>query len=100
MGEQPTGLPPVKQATGKTALDRNRLCPKCGKEGRTISNSSGLSVFCNHCKFSWPISTTPLDQKEIPVEPRGLRKKTTVEPDWDMAFDDNVGGLHGPPRRR
>lgn len=100
MGEKPMGLPPVAQATGKSALDRNRICPKCGGEGRTISNSSGLSLFCNPCKFYWPITTAPLDPKDIMTEPRGLRKKTVVEPDWDMAFDEEIGGQSGPPRRR
>jgi hypothetical protein len=100
MSDAPTGLPPVEQHTGQSALDRNRLCPKCGKEGRTVSNSSGLSVFCNPCKFSWPISTAPLDPKEVVTAPRGLRKKTLVEPDWDMAFDENIGGQSGPPKKR
>jgi len=100
MSKDPKGLPPVPRATGSTALERNRLCPKCKEEGRTISNSLGLSVFCNKCKFSWPITSAPLDPKDELTEPRGLTKRTIVEPDWDMAWDDNIGENSGPPTRR
>lgn len=100
MGDAPTGLPPVPEATRGNQIDRNRLCPKCGIEGRVISNSMGRSVFCNPCKFSWPISTAPLDGIVRPEPARGLSKQTHVEPDWDMAYDDDIGGQNGPPSRR
>ena len=97
---EPEGLPPIPKNFRTSALDRNRLCPKCEGEGRVISNGAGTSVFCNPCKFSWPISSTPFDNKQSLTTPRGLSKTTTEESDWDMAYDDTIGGQSGPPRRR
>lgn len=96
----PETLPPVAKSHGKTNLDGNRNCPRCGEEGRPISNELGLSVFCNACKFSWPISSAPLGGVQPMTPVRGIRKKTVVEPDWDIAFDNNFGEDHGPPRRK
>jgi hypothetical protein len=98
---KPEGLPSIPESRRRSALDRLRICPKCNKEGRVVSNSLGRSVTCNPCKFSWPISTLPMDQMTKPEDTlRGLSKQTVVEPDWDMAYDDEIGGKHGPPERR
>jgi hypothetical protein len=97
---EPGGLPPIKSSKTKSALDRSRICPKCEKEGRVISNSTGLSVFCNPCKWSWPISSAALDPV-LPMTPaRGLERKTLAEPNWDMAYEQDIGAEHGPPDKR
>jgi hypothetical protein len=96
----PDSLPPIAKSQLSSNLDGNRNCPKCGQEGRSISNQFGLSMFCNACKFHWPISSTPIGGLVVPTPGRGLRKQTLVQPDWDIAFDPNVGGEHGPPRRK
>lgn len=85
----PDSLPPIVagEHAAQKILDANRTCNKCGKEGRVISNNLGVNVFCNTCKRTWPISTTP-KKIDIPfTEGRGLRKMTYLEPDWDKVFD-------------
>lgn len=91
----PTGLPGVKPASRPiddesldNAVDRSRMCPKCGKPGRIVSNHLGVIGHCGPCKFHWPITNGPL-RPELPVSiPRGISKQTHVEPDWNFAFED------------
>lgn len=93
----PQNLPPVQERTSgrdagfDSALQKARLCPGCGKEGRVVSNRLGVNVYCGPCKRHWPVTNGPL-RPETPVSvPRGFRKQTLVEPNWDLAFDDIQG---------
>jgi ribosomal protein L37AE/L43A len=102
MAEAPKGLPGETAVDVQAAREKMITCPKCGQKGRTVTNSSGVNVFCNKCKIHWPISSAPL-AKEVPMStPRGLRKETLVEPDWSMA-DIEIGDVTneqvGPKRR-
>jgi len=102
--QKPTGLP--KPKTGPESLpeipttpleavskldanvDKARLCPKCGREGRVVSNRLGVNVHCGPCKIHWPITNSPLRPETPSAVPRGFSKHTLVEPDWNMAFDE------------
>jgi hypothetical protein len=94
----PMGLPePVPntdslhEASLQALLDKSRKCPKCGKEGRIVSNNNGVNGFCGPCQIHWPVTNSPL-RGEVPGSPqRGLHKETSVEPDWNIAFDRDVG---------
>jgi hypothetical protein len=94
----PMGLPEKKVTTDSIQetnlwnnIEANRKCPKCGKPGRVVSNNCGVNVFCGPCKIHWPIANSPL-RPEIPGSPqRGLHKECSVEPDWNIAFDRDVG---------
>lgn len=84
----PSGLPEPEKQKNENPLDKARFCPKCGKEGRIVSNYLGVNVYCNPCKNVWAISA-PLNPVTIsPANiPRGLSKITLVEPDYNMADD-------------
>jgi len=94
----PAGLPAPKVTTDsiqesnlQANIEAARKCPKCGKPGRVVSNNCGVNVFCGPCQIHWPIAKSPL-RPEIPGSvPRGLHKVTSVEPDWSVAFDKDVG---------
>lgn len=112
MGRKPTGLPglphkrvaatpprgrpvigappPVPVPVNNDPLAAARICPSCGKEGRVVSNHLGTNVFCGPCKRHWPIASGSKQEMIIPNLPRGLRKETRIEPDWDMAFDEDL----------
>ena len=89
-------LPPVQEVDNseESFLDANvaaaRLCPKCNKPGRVVSNHLGVNAHCGPCKMHWPITNTPLRPESPSVIPRGFSKKTMVEPDWNIAFDRDV----------
>jgi len=92
------GLPPVKPSTDsmqetnlQNNFERARNCPKCGKPGRIVSNNCGVNVHCGPCKIHWPISNSPLRPETPGAAPRGLHKETSMEPDWNLAFDKDVG---------
>ena len=94
----PTGLPEVRTKLESLAesnlqanIDRARLCPKCNKPGRVVSNYNGVNVFCGPCKIHWGISNAPLQPESPQSMPRGLHKETYVEPDWTIAFDRDIG---------
>ncbi len=90
----PQSLPAVEStnASPPSSLDENmknaRICPSCGREGRVVSNRLGVNVYCGPCKRHWPISNGPLRPESPACLPRGFRKQTHVEPNWDAAFDD------------
>jgi hypothetical protein len=88
---EPEGLPGRKRGEPKKSAARDaRICRQCGNPGRTVSNSSGVGVFCDQCKINWTISMVPM-RKDIPTDiygPRPLVKRTLVEPDYSLAFDD------------
>ena len=72
-------------------IEANRKCPKCHREGRIVSNNNGVNGFCGPCQIHWPITNSPL-RPEIPGSPqRGLHKETSIEPDWSIAFDRDIG---------
>jgi hypothetical protein len=88
---EPTGLPPVDGAAfgeQKTALEKSRVCPDCGKETRIFSNHTGVKATCNTCKKTWSISMMPMNPPVPHSPPRGLHKQTLVQPDWDKAYDE------------
>lgn len=99
----PKGLPKVEShraAHHENQIPNARLCKRCKTEGRgdvegrVVSNSLGVNVYCPHpdCKFQWPISSAALAPPMPEALPRGLRKETFVEPNWDLAFEDLGGG--------
>lgn len=89
--KKPVGAePPPVVEPNKDPLAEARICPSCGKEGRVVSNYLGTNVFCGPCKRHWPIASSAKNETVIPNLPRGLRKETRVEPDWDMAFDEDI----------
>lgn len=99
--KRPTGLPkadPTATPILKKTVDRTRHCKQCGQEGRVVSNSTGVNVYCGPCKIHWPISATPYSSG-IPITgPRGLRKETIVEPDWNIADEEDDHVTVGPKR--
>lgn len=89
------GLPPIHvEEENPVALDRlmseNKKCPKCGKAARVVSNRLGVNAHCGPCKTHWPLTNSPLKPESPSSIPRGFSKHTMVEPDWNMAFDDDV----------
>ena len=95
---RPIGLPESvatsdsrEEANLQALIDGSRKCPKCGKTGRIVSNNNGVNGFCGPCQIHWPITNSPL-RPEVPGAPmRGLHKETNVEPDWNIAFDRDIG---------
>ena len=89
------GLPPVVDKAGPTTkfddtVRRASFCPRCGGEGRIVSNRLGVNAHCGPCGIHWPITNSPL-QPDSPVTlPRELGKRTLVEPDWNLAYDTDV----------
>jgi hypothetical protein len=86
----PTSFPkpafvPAPQRENK--LYNVRMCQKCGREGRVVSNTNGIHIFCQ-CGFNWPISSSALNPPAPMVPARGLQKTTMVEPDWSRAEED------------
>jgi hypothetical protein len=93
--ERSEGLPPVvdkstPEADFDGAVDKARICPGCGREGRVVSNRLGVNVHCGPCKRHWPISNSPLQPDSPLTIPRELGKRTLVEPDWNLAYDTDV----------
>lgn len=94
---EPVGLPGAKTvADSRQESDLNlnmakaRTCPKCGKEGRIVSNYAGVNGHCGPCKIHWPVTNSAL-RPEVPSSlPRGLSKQTAVEPDWSVAFEGDT----------
>jgi len=100
--KKPTHLPrPGAQAAGspaQLAAKNVRICKSCGKEGRVVSNSVGVNVWCQ-CGNRWPISSSPVAPPMVEQLPRGLSKQTLVEPDWELAYretGDTPDGKIGP----
>jgi hypothetical protein len=94
--KKPTGLPVVnshRAAHQENQIPNVRFCKKCREEGRgevegrVVSNSLGVNVYCR-CGYQWPISSAALAPAMPDTMPRGLRKETWVEPDWNLAFED------------
>jgi hypothetical protein len=83
--ELETGGPPLVEGFKK--MQEATICQTCKEPARIVSNSGGVRAYCNKCKTQWPITAVPLTQGTLPVEPRGLRKSTLVEPDWSKAWE-------------
>jgi hypothetical protein len=93
-----TGLPSAKATTDspeelrlQSLMDGARKCPKCGRAGRIVSNYLGINGHCGPCQIHWPITNSPLKGETVGSTPRGLSKVTSVEPDWNMALDRDIG---------
>jgi hypothetical protein len=108
MSKMPRGLPEVDPSVcldRVSAFDRGRICTTCktGESVRIVSNASGVHAFCRKCKRHWPLSSTPLGPQLPPELGRGIHKQTLVEPNWDKAFDENLGdatnGQVGPRKK-
>jgi hypothetical protein len=91
VADRPSGLPPVKKPSStdpdRPGLDRSRFCSDCGNEGRVVSNSNGVNVYCGPCKKHWPVSSRPFGGGDAASVPRGLSKHTWIEPEWDKATE-------------
>jgi hypothetical protein len=87
--KEPKGLPPVKQ--GPATASRRTHCHKCGSALRIVSNYLGVNAHCAKCKEVFPVASTAKRVEPVLSLPRGLRKRTMVEPDWGKAFED-IGG--------
>lgn len=90
----PSGLPEIERdppAHERSAALKPtaHTCSKCGNDARIVSNQYGVNAHCGVCKTHWPISSMPMAEVAVPIGPRGLRKKTTVEPDWNKAYEDD-----------
>lgn len=105
MSKEPSGLPPVRGRSDKKPLFHRKevvTCPKCGQKGRVVSNSLGVNVHCVKCKTHWPISSTPMVPVVPPTPPRGITKTVLVEPNWDIALenDGDVANEQVGPKKR
>jgi len=102
------GFPLAKEDSGVDEIQAltksTRICKGCKQEARIVSNSDGVTAHCNTCKIYWPISNSSLSPEAPMTMGRGLHKQTYVEPDWNIAFDPNVGntpdGKIGPKGRK
>ena len=82
-------LPEPKKASETNSITNGRICNKCGKEGRIVSNYLGINVHCDTCKTCWPIGGA-IHNYDIAVSmPRGLAKRTLIEPDISIAFEND-----------
>lgn len=86
--DAPTGLPAVKEKKQEAAASRVTHCPKCNYKLRVVSNYLGVIAHCDPCKDFFPIASTPRRAEPVMNLPRGLHKRTLVEPDWEKAFED------------
>ena len=91
--EEPEDLPEDKPPTQAQAADVlippvTRICPQCKQEAsRIVSDMSGRVAYCGPCQINWPIGP-PLATIAPPTMGRGLSKQTTMQPDWDLAFQN------------
>lgn len=78
------GLKPIE------AVEAARTCEKCGsKNVRIFSNYNGRQAKCTECKHWWSIAMVPaaaIVRGDLNV--RGLSKRTVIEPDWNLAYED------------
>lgn len=86
--DEPKGLPPLKEKVPQSAASRVTHCPKCEKELRVVSNYQGVRAHCDSCKDQFPVSSSPRRVEPAMNLPRGLHKRTLVEPDWGKAFEE------------
>jgi hypothetical protein len=63
-------------------------CPKCGNSLRVVSNYLGVHAHCDNCKDFFPVASTARRVEPTLNLPRGLRRRTLVEPDWGKAFEE------------
>jgi hypothetical protein len=81
-------LPEAKPVSAKkSALEVARFCPTCKQEARIVSNYAGVRAFCGPCKTDWPVSGPVAASFPINA-PRGFSKRTLMEPDTSLAFED------------
>ena len=84
----PKGLPPLKVQQDTSAIKRVDDCQKCGNKLRVVSNYLGVHAHCDNCKDSFPVASTARRVEPALNLPRGLHKRTLVEPDWGKAFEE------------
>ena len=85
---EPKGLPPPKEVVDHSAAKRVTHCPKCDRELRIVSNYLGVRAHCDSCRDFFPISSSARRVEPALNLPRGLHKRTLVEPDWGKAFEE------------
>ena len=88
--DDPEDLPPATaKSKDVSALDASRICEKCkGTSIRIVSNYEGRRAWCNECGHNWGISLATSQLIPDGLMGRGLNKRTIVEPDWNLAFED------------
>lgn len=81
-------LPEEKTVTNK----RQELkCDKCGStEIRIGHNQFGIRAYCTSCKHQWGIAATTGSPRVPTYAGRGMSKETLVEPEWGLAYEDDV----------
>ena len=86
----PDDLPEIEQVIkSKGPVDTARVCEKCQSTNIRINNTSvERRAFCGGCGHSWAISMATATMLPDGLFERGLHKRTLVEPDWDLAFED------------
>jgi len=99
-GEEPTDLPEAKVVVfAKTPLEAASTCEKCGGPTRIVSNYEGRRAWCNKCGHNWGISLAAVSLVPGGLETRGLSKRTLVEPDWNLAYED-LDEIDGEDRKK
>jgi hypothetical protein len=88
--DDPEDLPKVKAKKKVSGpVDAARTCEKCkGTSTRIVSNYEGRRAWCNGCGHNWGISMALATVIPDGLEGRGISKRTLVEPDWNLAFED------------
>jgi hypothetical protein len=91
----PEDLPEVKDAPkAKSVLQASRVCEKCGGISiRINSTQEERRAWCNGCGHNWAISMATSAFVPDGMLERGLHKRTLVEPDWSLAFEDLDGAV-------
>lgn len=86
----PEDLPEVtaKRAPAD-AVKASRICEKCSSTSvRINSTHEGRRAWCNQCGHNWGISMATSMHVRDGILSRGITKRTLVEPDWNLAFED------------
>lgn len=87
--EAPDDLPSAPQKEKQaTARDASRTCEKCGSTEVRINNAyDGSRAHCV-CGHSWSLSMFAVPYTPDGLMSRGITKRTLVEPDWELAYED------------
>lgn len=81
--------PPEEVAVPTTQQERQ--CDRCGsKELRIGHGMQGIRAYCISCKNEWGIAATTGSRSIPTYGGRGMSKQTLVEPDWGLAYEDDV----------
>lgn len=86
----PQSLPPVRGASTHQEQDASRVCEKCASESvRIASGFDDVRAYCRECGHSWAISLAALTTVPMATMERGFRRETLVEPDWNIAYEND-----------